>query len=136
MLSLIAGILYLIAPNDMKTGVIFLTVVIATLFLLFTGPSVEYMDAVKPNIKAATVSSSCKNYGKRDPVSGVIEVDVLPQVDSLGRSVDDKMALNKTASIIAAPGGVNAAFVEGIESSENLGGLQPANDDNLPGSLI
>lgn len=136
MLSLATIIVYLITPNENRTGVLLLSVVIASLFLLFTGPSVEYMDS-KPEepVPATTLKSSCTDYGKRTSVSGVIEVDVLPQVDSLGRNVDDKMALNHTASVIATPGGVNEVFVQNIASQENLGGLKPAND-NLPGAPL
>jgi hypothetical protein len=129
--------LYLVAPTEQRTGVLLLAGVVASLFLLFTGPSVEYMDS-KPEStpkEQAPSSPSCIDYGKRSPVSGAIEVDVLPQVDSLGRNVDNKMALNHTASIIAAPGGVNAAFVANIASAENLGGLHPAND-KLPGAPL
>jgi hypothetical protein len=138
MLSLTTSILYLVTPTEQRTGVLLLACVVASLFLLFTGPSVEYMDS-KPEStpkNSPTVSAaSCIDYGKRSPVSGAIEVDVLPQVDSLGRNVDNKMALNHTASIIAAPGGVNAAFVENIASAENQGGLHPAND-KFPGAPL
>lgn len=134
MLAIVTGLVYLtVAPED-KPGVVLLAMVITLLVIGFTPRSqtagapeatdekiktevkldvTRELPVEKPResepVKASTKSAASKHV--------LIEPN-LQQVDVLGRNVDDKMALNKTASKVIVPGGVNDVFEARVKTDK------------------
>ena len=132
--AFIVSMLYLMVSPGNRNGVLLLAAVITVVFVslsnaegfetLSQSPSVS-APAFKPRVGCSSEVTKALN--------DALTASTLPQVDILGRNIDDKMAMSQTASKVVVPGGVNAVF-ESHVASESAFQVQASPTGVLRGS--
>lgn len=114
----IVAMMYLATSTDNKPGVLLLAAVISVVFVILSSRSENQELRRRYRMKPNTFKSKgCSRGGSPAPAqhypnkfTDTLVASTIPQVDSLSRSIDDKMAINQTSNPLYVPGGVNTMF--------------------------
>ncbi len=115
----IVTMMYLLTSPENHAGVLLLATVIAVVFVILNVRSGQ-QELEYRSLKTFKGRTCCTSGGSPAPApqatrrsnkfTDTLVASTLPQVDALGRSIDDKMAINQTRNPLYVPGGVNAIF--------------------------
>jgi hypothetical protein len=125
--AFIVSMLYLMVSPENRNGILLLAAVITVVFVTLSNaegfdsdsdaPYLSLLTQQLPSVKAPAGKSTGCSSEAAAALNNALTASTLPQVDILGRNIDDKMAMNQTASKIVVPGGVNAVFESHLASA-------------------
>ncbi len=132
-LALIVAMLYHVVKPAQRKGLFALAAVIAVVFIIMNKDESTPMKAKYPIPSThGKTSESAASEAITDSLTGV----TLPQVDVLGRNIDDKMAMNQTASRVVVPGGVNAVFENSVVAEGSHVGVPQPSEGSFVGAPL
>jgi hypothetical protein len=125
--AIVVSMLYMVVPPQYRKGLLLAAASLTLLSLAIAIMKKEPFTEIKANEVTADgkvkiiedkedlqLKAACDSIN----ISDALTIYTLPQVDILGRNIDDKMAMNQTASRVVVPGGINAVFERTV--SDNI----------------
>lgn len=144
-LAFIAIMIYLVKTNPVNRNKLMLITSLAAVVILYLLNKQTWVGAAAkwswfqhpktPKHVAAVGTDGTTEAAASEAITDALTAVNLPQVDVIGRNIDDKMAMNKTASRVVIPGGVNAVFETNVAADPQVGVPQPS-EGTLLGSPL
>lgn len=139
--AIIVSMMYIMVSPENRKGLLVIAAVITGVFIYSMNKEgfSQDMGTLLPKDVAASSQKDDKKIQAEEcdalQISDALTVYTLPQVDILGRNIDDKMAMNQTASRVVVPGGINAVF-ESRVSDDMSANLPEPSSGPLTGSPL
>ena len=132
-LAFIVSMIYLVKTNPVNRNGLMLITTLVTVVVLYMLMKKDFIQKSWVPTHAPTVASN--EAAASEAITDALTAVNLPQVDVIGRNIDDKMAMNKTASRVVVPGGVNAVFETNVAADPHVDVPQPS-EGTLLGSPL